>query len=74
MNYEDAEALARKIRDEAPDALATIKTDIEPERYFVDVLLSLHFVVRDEGQWQRRKQEVERFKKPIVTATSGHDS
>ena len=63
MNYEDAEALARKIRDEAPDALATIETDIEPERYFVDALLSLHFVVRDEGQWQRRKQELERFKK-----------
>jgi hypothetical protein len=70
MNYKDADALARKIRREVPDALATIEQDCEPGHYLVDVLLSLRFVVRDEGQWHRRKQEVERFNKPIVTAKS----
>jgi hypothetical protein len=74
MNYKDAEALASKIRHEAPDALATIKQDGEPEHYLVDVLFTLRFVVRDEGQWQRRKQEAERFKKPLVTRRCGHGS
>ena len=58
MKYEDAEALATKIRNERPDALVTIEMDVEPGHYLIDVVLSFRFIVRNGDQWQRRKEEI----------------